>query len=165
MTQTQHLAVHLSPTETVDDSATLCADPTPGQYFFEQGTDSLQRGYVSVTPIVCESGMGINLVSDSWNKDRRLRCPRASKHSQPSASWPSSQHVAASKKKKLLLLSRSSKSRPTASSKTFAGRASCCAPQNPGRPAAIDAADDTKSLRQIGVTTAHIGAPVEVRPC
>ena len=107
------------------------ARDTSKKYFFANGTASLQGGYISVTPNVCEEGVGISLANDSPDQNRRLRCPRASKHSQPSASSQSSQHVAASKKKKLLLLSQLSKSQPTTNTNIiFAGRASRFAPQN-----------------------------------
>ena len=113
-------------------------------YFFANGTASLQAGYISVTPNVCEEGVGISPTNDSSDQNRRLRCPRASKHSQPLASLQSSQHAAASKKKKLLLLSQLLQSQCTTSTKTtFAGRASRFAPQNPIDLAALFACADT----------------------
>lgn len=132
MMRTQHVAAKSLCCGGIDAIATLPETSVGQQYFFSNGTVSLQEGYVSVTPIVCEKRGGIIPFFDSSDQNRRPRCPRASKHSQPLASLQSSQLAAAlPKTRKLLLLSRFKKSRPTTSSKIFAGRASCYAPQNP----------------------------------
>lgn len=114
-----------------DAFATHRATDTLKIYFFANGTATLQPGYISVTPNVCEEGVGISPINDSSDQNRRLRCPRASKQSPSSASLQSSQLAAASKKKKLLLLSQLLQSQATTSTNIFAGRASRYAPQNP----------------------------------
>lgn len=108
-------------------------------YFFANGTATLRGGYISVTPNVCEEGVGISPANDSSDQNRRLRCPRTSKQSPSSASLQSSLPAAASKKKKLLLLSQLLLSQCTTSTNTiFAGRTSRFAPQNlPGLSALI----------------------------
>lgn len=118
--------------------ATLRAIRASGIYFFPNTTATLRLGYISVTPNVCDEGVGISPTNDSPDQNRRLRCPRASKHSQRSASSQSSQHAAASKKKKLLLFSQLKLKQHTASTKTtFAGRALRIAPQNSIGPTAL----------------------------
>lgn len=136
MTETQYLGAYSSTCGRDASFATHRDIDTLKIYFFVNGTATLQAGYISVTPKVCEEGVGISPTNDSPDKNRRPRCPRASKHSQPSASSQLSQHAAASKKKKLLLLSRFSKSQSTTSTNIFAGRAFRTAPQNPFWPMA-----------------------------
>ncbi len=120
--------------------ATHRAIPASKIYFFLNGTATLRRGRISVTPNVCDEEVGISPANDSPDLNRRLRCPRASKHSQPLASLQSSQHAAASKKKKLLLLSQLSKRLLTTSTNTtFAGRSFCIAPQNPNGQTSLSA--------------------------
>lgn len=59
---------------------------------------------------------------------RRLGCPRASKHSSPSVSLPSYPHVQPLRKKRWLSSSPCKKKRPSANSKSFAGRAFASVP-------------------------------------
>jgi len=131
MTETQYVGVQGAICGT-DDAITILRSPdTLKICFFANGTATLREGYISVTPKVCEEGVGISPTNDSSDQNRRLRCPRTSKQSPSSASLQSSQLAAASKKKKLLLLSQWLQSQPTTSSNTtFAGRAFCFAPQN-----------------------------------
>ena len=132
MTKTQYVGQFSSSCGADDAIATHRVRDTSKIYFFANGTATLREGYISVTRNVCDEGVGISLINDSPYQNRRLRCPRASKHSQPSASSQSSQHAAASKKKKLLSLSQLLLNQHTTNTKTtFAGRAFRIAPQNP----------------------------------
>lgn len=132
MKQTQHVGVQCSGSGRDDAKATLLHVAARGIYFFLNRKATLQQGYVSVTPNVCDEGGGINPFIDSLDLNRRLRCPKASKHSQHLPSLQSSQHVVALlKTKKLLSLSQLSKSQLTTSTKILAGRASRYAPQYP----------------------------------
>jgi len=100
------------------------------QCFFAEKKGSLHRGCVSVTHIPCGGRTGESSGSRPLELNRRLRCPRASKHSLHLASLQSSQLAAASKKKKLLLLSRLPPSLLPTNSKISAGRAVPAAPQS-----------------------------------
>lgn len=167
MTRTQYVGRNSSSCGRDVSFAVHRALATSKIYFFTNGTATLQAGYISVTPNVCEEGVGISPANDSSDQNRRLRCPRASKHSQPLASLQSSQHAAASKKKKLLSLSQLLLSQHTTSTKTtFAGRAFRIAPQNltgltaqTARAAPLIFKSDTRPVARARATRSHARMP------